>query len=249
MKKVSTFIFVHDQDIILDFIEKNRFKDLEDFTYVLLSNRPTDKITHLNNVIIAKDFQNNIEQYPKFTSFTGWYILWKYDLIKTEYVNLFEYDINYHSEFNTILDDLLLNSPDFVGYFPMSLKDPVYIQMGQYSLPLIESIKKKTGVNVNFLIINQILKDNNSIWSSSSNSTWKTEKFYSYMEWMNNFIDDIKDDNFCGHMHERSLSMFYYIHNLNVIMTNGLMSHFQLNTHGTSPLPPDRFKKLYNNLK
>jgi hypothetical protein len=69
------------------------------------------------------------------------------------------------------------------------------------------------------------------------------------MDWMNNFIDDIKDDNFCGQMHERSLSMFYYIHNLNVIMTNGLMSHFQLNTHGTSPLPPDRFKKLYNNLK
>jgi hypothetical protein len=93
------------------------------------------------------------------------------------------------------------------------------------------------------------MKDNNSIWSSSSNSTWKTEKLYNYMDWMNNFIDDIKDDNFCGHMHERSLSMFYYIHNLNVLMTNGLMSHFQLNTHGTSPLPPDRFKKLYNNLK
>ena len=63
------------------------------------------------------------------------------------------------------------------------------------------------------------------------------------------FIDDIKENQFCGHMHERSLSFYYFINELKVYNTKNLMTHFQLNTHSTSPLPPDRFNSLYSNLK
>jgi hypothetical protein len=249
INKVDTFIFVHDQEIIIDFNTKNRFSDFESFKYVFLSNRPTDKIEHLENVIIVKNLDINIEQYPKFTSFTGWYALVKNKLINSEYVNLFEYDVNYVPEFIDINNQLVKNGFDFIGYFPMLITDPVYVTQKQYTDVLIKSIKNKTNVNI-YDIINKILSKNKlSLWSSSSNSTWRVSELIKYVDWFSQFIDDIKDNQFCGHMHERSLSFYYFINELMVYNTKNLMTHFQLNTHGTSPLTTDRFNSLYSNLK
>lgn len=249
MKNIETYIFVHDQEIILDFISKNRFSDLENVKYVFLSHRKSDKIEHLKNVIIIKNYENNLENYPKLTSFTGWYILWKNNIIKSDYVNLFEYDINYIKQFPKINIDLINKNFDIIGYFPMLINDPVYIKMRQYVDGLITSIKNKTNIDIDKLINMLYIKNNNSVWSSSSNSTWKVSEWIKYMNWFSNFIEDIKDNPYCGHMHERSISFFYFIYNLNVINMPHLMEHLQLNTHGTSPLEKERFNNLYNNLK
>jgi hypothetical protein len=90
----STFIFVHDQQIVLDYIAAGKFSDLPDVKYVFLGMRPTEQIEHLPNVIIARDLPDNIEHFPNLVAWTGWYALVRNDLIKTELVNLFEYDVN-----------------------------------------------------------------------------------------------------------------------------------------------------------
>lgn len=90
----STFIFVHDQQIVLDYIAAKKFSDLPDVKYCFLGQRPTDRIEHLSNVIIARDLPDNIEHFPNLVAWTGWYALVRNDLIKTDLVNLFEYDVN-----------------------------------------------------------------------------------------------------------------------------------------------------------
>jgi hypothetical protein len=90
----STFIFVHDQQIVLDYIAANKFHDLPDVKYCFLGMRPTDRIEHLPNVIIARNLPDNIEHFPNLVAWTGWYALVRNDLITTHYVNLFEYDVN-----------------------------------------------------------------------------------------------------------------------------------------------------------
>ena len=249
MKKLDTFIFVHDQNIILDFNKINKFSELEGFKYVFLGNKPCDLIQDLDNVIIARNLEHNIEQYPKFTSLTGWYALCKNNLINSEYVNFFEYDINYVEKFADINKNFVNSDVDFIGYFPMLLTDPVYLIHSQYTDQLVKAIKLKTGVDINNLVNKIILKDNSATWSSSSNSTWRVSALKDYIDWFEMFIDDVKDSNYCGHMHERSLSFYYFIMGLNVKITQGLMSHFQLNSHGTSPLPPERGEQLYKMLK
>jgi hypothetical protein len=249
MKKLETFVFVHDQQIILDFIKLNKFSEFEGFKYVFLGNRPCDLISGLDNLIITRELKDNIENIPKLTSFTGWYALYKNNLINSEYVNFFEYDVNYVEEFSEINNDLVESNFDFIGYFPMSLTDPVYLQHVQYSDSLVNSIKKNTGEDIINLVQNKINEKPNSIWSSSSNSTWKTNELVKYIEWFVPFINDIKDSQFCGHMHERSISFFYYIFGLKTLVTQGLMTHFQLNSHGTSPLPIERSEELYKMLK
>ncbi len=249
MKKIDTYIFVHDQEIIIDFLSKKRFSDFNSFKYVFLSNRPTDKIVGLDNLIICKDLEHNIESYPKFTSFTGWYALVKNNLIESEYVNFFEYDINYIEKFPIINKDLIDENFDFIGYFPMFVSDPVYVKQRQYSQTLVDSLRKKNNLDI-YEMISEIEKKNSfSVWSSSSNSTWNSKILTNYVNWFSDFINDLKYDNFCGHIHERSISFYYFINNLNVKNTTNLMTHYQLNTHGTSPLPKNRFQDLYPNLK
>jgi hypothetical protein len=90
----STFIFVHDQQIVLDYIAAGKFHDLPDVKYCFLGMRPTDRIEDLPNVIIARNLPDNIEHYPNLVAWTGWYALVRNGLIKTDIVNLFEYDVN-----------------------------------------------------------------------------------------------------------------------------------------------------------
>lgn len=248
MKNLSTYIFVHDEDIVLDFMNKKRFNSLDDFTYVFLGDKSYDKIKNLKNLIVARELPDNIEHIPKLTSFTGWYALYKNGYLNSDFVNLFEYDINYVPEFPLINQEMTKRDFDFVGYFPMSVNDVVYLKMTQYTDLLIESIKSKFGYDIREFIDDLSKQKQTLMWSSSSNSTWKTETLKNFIDWFSNFVDDIKNSNYCGHMHERSLSFYYFKENLKVFLVKDLMTHVQLNSHGTSPLPPERAEYLYKTL-
>jgi hypothetical protein len=95
--KAQTFIFVHDQYIILDYLAAGKFNELPDVKYVFLGMRPSDQIGHLvdmGKVIIARDLPDNIEHYPNLVAWTGWYAIARNGLITADIVNLFEYDVN-----------------------------------------------------------------------------------------------------------------------------------------------------------
>jgi hypothetical protein len=95
--KAQTFIFVHDQYIVLDYLAAGKFNDLPDVKYVFLGQRPSDQIGHLvdmGKVIIARDLPDNIEHYPNLVAWTGWYAIARNGLITADIVNLLEYDVN-----------------------------------------------------------------------------------------------------------------------------------------------------------
>jgi hypothetical protein len=95
--KAQTFIFVHDQYIVLDYLAAGKFNDLPDVKYVFLGMRPSDQIGQLvdmGKVIIARSLPDNIEHYPNLVAWTGWYAIARNGLITADIVNLFEYDVN-----------------------------------------------------------------------------------------------------------------------------------------------------------
>jgi len=94
-KKIAqSFIFVHDQQIILDYIQYKKFDKLPNVKYIFLGDKPTNKIEYLDNVIVARNLPDNIEHFPNLTAWSGWYAVSKNKLINSEMVNLFEYDVN-----------------------------------------------------------------------------------------------------------------------------------------------------------
>ena len=251
MNKISTCIFVHDQNIILDFLNKKKFENFKNLRYIFVGNKSTDKISNLDNVIIANKLSKNIENIPKLVSFTGWYALCENNLIDSEYINLFEYDINYKNDFILKNESLIENNPDAIGYFNLPAKHPLFIEVPTYSDVLVKAIKQETGIDLFELVNKYLSKNPNLLWQTTSNSTWKVSILKEYVEWVKPFIETLSKFEFAGHAIERSISFFYYIRKLNVSLTSGLLEHLQLNSHETDPFLPkndNRFKEGYNKL-
>lgn len=97
---IKTYIFVHSEDIINHCESVGNFDNFTNRTYVFLGSGNTDSLKKFDNIIIARDLPNNLEEYPKMCAYSGWYVLFKNNLITNDYVNLFEYDIITCNDFN-----------------------------------------------------------------------------------------------------------------------------------------------------
>jgi len=229
----ETFIFVHDQDLIIEFEKNNKFSNLYDYRYVFLGSKPTDKIENFNNVIIARNFEENIEKYPLFTSYTGWYCLWKNNLINTKYVNLFEYDTVLNKNIDQIHTKFYNDKVEMIGYVPFPISHYQFVENPEWNehiLPVIKEINKIDLLNYYRKILE---KTPNAIWSSTSNTTFRTDVFNEYMNWFEPIADRIKETKTCGHAHERSITFFSGIKNKKMLITNGILKHLQLDSHKT----------------
>ena len=176
MKTVSTFIFVHDQSIILDFIKYQKFKQLDNVKYVFVGGKDTSMIESNPDVIICNKLPFNLEQYPKLTSYTGWYAIWKNGLYdSSDYLNLLEYDVNLTDNFDKIVKESL--NFDVIGYIPFN-------------------VHKNYNINVHEFI--HTLPFNKEC-SVTSNHTFSKKSFEDYMKWVDPLIDDIKHSELSGH--------------------------------------------------
>jgi hypothetical protein len=119
--KAQTFIFVHDQRIVLDYLAAGKFNELPDVRYVFLGYRDVDQIAHLvdmGKLIVARWLPDNIEHLPNLVAWTGWYAIAKNNLITGDYVNLFEYDVNVVGKWVQPMQD--------TNYFPYPSTDETW---------------------------------------------------------------------------------------------------------------------------
>lgn len=248
--KAETFIFCHDQDLILGFEENQKFKNLYNYTYVFLGSRPTDKLTELDNVIVARDLEHNREQYPLFTSYTGWYALWKNNLIKSDYINLFEYDVildDFIDQRHNKLYDMNIES---IGYNPFPMGNFHFVNNPEWVEHIIPAIAKVHRFDVMRYFNNMVSKNPKAVWSSTSNTTFRTDIFNEYMKWMEPLVDYIKDTKTCGHAHERSITFFLHHRRKQQFLTQGWLTHLQLDSHKTQGHEVDNqksYEKLFKN--
>ena len=228
MTNIQSFIFIHDQDILLGCINNKKFDNLPKLKYAFLGNGDISKIKNLPNVIICRDLIDNIEEYPKLTSYTGWYAIWKNKLYDADYINLFEYDVNLHSDFTTILNNNITPDVEIIGYIPFNIHTPNFTKHEEVSGTVKKSILKNYNINVDEFIKNFPL---DSIISITSNHTFSKQAFEQYMEWMIPIQEDIKKDSKAGHQVERSIMLFYLINNISSGVLGDILFHYQLNSH------------------
>jgi hypothetical protein len=244
--KIQTFIFVHNQDIILDFIKNNKFNELSNLRYVFLGSGDTSKLNRLNNVIIAKNLPYNMEEYPKLTSYTGWYAIWKNNLVKGDYINLFEYDINVDKDLETkIINTLETENIDVFGYIPFNVHHYNFLKHLPWCEKLINSLKSIYNINITEVLSNF---PPNKECSMTSNHTMSKKSFEMYMEWIDKMIKSIRESNLSGHEVERSISVFYLLKNLSYKILVGSLIHYQFDSHQTQGIGQEKFINNYKNL-
>lgn len=235
---IESFIFVHDENIIIDYINAGKFNMLPNLKFVYLGSKSIDLILNIENVIIARDLEYNLEEFPKLTAFSGWYALWKNNLITKDCVILFEYDININTTFNC--NDIL--NHDIIGYVGIKSNDIAYISTHLYSGNLSNVINTVHNFDIDKF------KSLNIDVSVTSNHSFKTKSFNSFMTWVEPIIEMIKNEYSCGHQIERCISLFYLINNtFDVVIQNGDIIHLQLDSHETQGLR-GKFINNYKNL-
>jgi len=230
MKKIQSFIFVHDQNIILDCINSNKFFNLNNLKYIFVGNGDTTLIKTNPNVIICKNLLFNIEEYPKLTSYTGWYALWKNNLYDADYINLFEYDVDISNNFNNIFSEDFIQDNEVIGYIPYNVHDSSFLGYKQVSEDLVKSIYKNYNIDT-YNYINFLPSD--SLCSLTSNHTFNKKTFEQYMKWTEPMINDIKNSPVAGHQIERSIPLFYILNNIKTMIVPNIINHHQLNSHNT----------------
>jgi len=231
--KCESFIFCHDQDIILDYESHNKFGSLKNYRYVFLGNREIDKIENNDKVIIARNLKHNIEEFPNINSYTGWYALWKNDLIKTPYVNLFEYDIIINDKLEQVISKFIYDNHKMIGYIPISCRNSNFIDDKRWVNDIFVAIKDVYKIDLEKTIRMYITNNPNMSWSSTSNATFEISFFKQYMSWFEPLAEKLKPSITAGHGHERSTTFFCLLNKYNPIILQGLMVHYQMNSHGT----------------
>jgi hypothetical protein len=229
----ETFIFCHDQNIILDYEKSGKFNHIKNYRYVFLGNRDTDKIEDNSKIIIAKNLEYNLEEYPNMNAYTGWYALWKNKLISTPYVNLFEYDVILNKNIEQIIHKFMYEEEKMIGYIPFSCSNYHFIDNKDWTTDLFDAIKQVYKIDLEKTIRIYIKNNPNMSWSTTSNCTMKTSFFEGYMKWFEPLAQLIKHSKTAGHGHERSTTFYSLMYKHKIILTQGYIKHFQMNSHGT----------------
>jgi hypothetical protein len=245
---VSTFIMVHDQEIILEYEKNKKYKNITNLKYVFLGSKNIEKIESLDNVIVARNLNHNLEEFPNINAFTGWYALWKNNLIRTKYVNLFEYDTIIDDKLFVVLSKLMGDGFDMLGYIPVSCSNYHFIDNPEWTEQIFKSIAKNYKIDLRNQIKNMMTQTPNMVWSSTSNTTFRTSVLNDYMNWFLPILTDILQTKTAGHAHERSTTFFSYMTNKKFLITNNLIKHFQLDSHKTQGHPVN-FENSFEKLK
>ena len=231
--QAETFIFCHDQDLILEFEKNNKFSNLYNYTYVFLGSRDIDKLEGIKNLIVARNLEHNLEEYPLFTSFTGWYALWKNNLISTPFVNMFEYDVILSPTIDQTHSKFYNMNVEMIGYNPFPMSNYHFIQNPEWVEYIIPAIKQVHKQDVMGYFGRMISQNPQAVWSSTSNTSFRRDVFEQYMKWFEPLIPFLKETKTCGHAHERSITFFAHLQKKKQILTRGLLTHLQLDSHKT----------------
>ena len=117
----------------------------------------------------------------------------------------------------------------------------------EHIIPAIEKVYK---FNITRYFNSLVSKNPQSVWSSTSNTTFRTDIFNEYMKWMEPLVEYIKDTKTCGHAHERSITFFIHHRRKQQSLTQGWLTHLQLDSHKTQGHEVNNqksFEKLFAN--
>jgi hypothetical protein len=245
--KIQTFIFVHDENIILDFEKVGKFREIENLKYVLLGQGTCENLKGLDNIIIAREYEDNIEELPVLVAYTGWYLIWKNQLIDadTDFINMFEYDIILSDNFTEVQHKILQPNIKVLSYIPIYTSSYWFIQSDEVCLPFLNSIQKHYGIDFR-QYITEI--DSSTIVGITSNQSMAPQVFSDFMKWISPVIEDIQEEAMAGHAMERIFSLFYMYNGLTAILAENLIQHFQLDSHRTQGSSDTFFTENYEKL-
>lgn len=234
MSILSIYITVHDQDIVIDYEKSNKFSMLgNNYNYVFVGNRSTDKLNGIRNVIIARDLPDNIENYKYLVDFTAWYAIVKNNIVNSQYISLIQYDTSVSENFFTDTIEKMKQKPhSILGYVPHLMRDRNFIKDNMGFKPLRDSIKYVYNLDI-MSLKNSANWKKDKYWPSTNNICLSSEILSDFVSWFTPVAIEIGNVMPAGHAFERAIKFYCLINNIENIYARDTLRHFQLNSHQT----------------
>lgn len=220
--KMKTYIICHNQDIILECKADNRFKNLNEYTYILVGTGENDKLTDIKH-IVARDYSNHLEDKKQYVAFTAWWLLAKNPELLDDYLLLLEYDTFPHLNFIELINDY--QNKDVIQFLPLPLDFENYLTGFN---PIFELIKSFYKIDYKQILGESMI--NGYVWGSSSNQGMKKDVLIDFVEWYEKLMPFIENDVNCKYYHERAFMLYILYKNYNIVNINCL-THFYKDSH------------------
>jgi hypothetical protein len=216
---IDYFVVCHDQDIIIDSLQKNKFSALTNYKFMFVGNKPTNLIDGIKNVIICNSLEFNIENYPKLCSFTAWYAVSKNNLSKKKYCCLLEYDVELSQDFHEKNLNAISNA-DVCSYSIELIDDPIFSK----STPWLDVFFKKYNINTS-----KIYEE--KFWHCTTNFIVRNDILEKFNNWFYEIASMFKDCDLGSYMHERMINVYCILNEIKIEYIKNKLKHFQLCSH------------------
>lgn len=215
MSKLEIYIVYHDQESFELFQKNNEHIDTSRFKFILVGDYNQVGGYNHDNHIISSFLPDNIERFESLLTYTAWYSLCKNDLIKTDYVGIFEYDCIFKNDIFNI--EKFLKEDSFIGFDPKMTSSRLYLDLIPEFCSLISenelSIAKQKG-----------------IWNATTNVVLPTNFLKNFVDWYKQFIPEILQYLKHSHFHERAVNIYAANSNVNYSFFS-YTEHKRLNSH------------------
>lgn len=226
--EIEIFVTVHDSSIVAQCEREKRFAGTN-HTYLFVGPRPVDEVGDVK-LVRCFDYLPNYEHLPHFYDFTGWFVLAKHGLIKSNHAIFLQYDHSIcDTEIETKTKEALKINP-MVGFAPASYDLWTLLLPGFYEKQ-IEGIMA-CGDNWETLLQGSPF----DIWPTTQGTAWRTKEFKQFMMWFEPSFEIFKDETFAGHFAERMIQPFLMRNGWTAGFLPGLVSHESADCHGTKDL-------------
>ena len=225
---IDYFIVCHDQNIILKQISDGTFNSLCNYRFLFVGNEPVDRLDQYDSqIIVCRNLDYNIEEYPCLCSFTAWYAVVKNQICKTDHMVLLEYDTLIKSNLHTNN----IQNNEVITYSRTLLNHYVFYK----STPWLE-ISLKEVYNIDLATFIQTHKNLYKYWPTTTNVGLSRNILDSFVDWFLPMADIFKDYPLGSYVHERAFFVFCVLNNIKITFQDSVLSHNQLRSHKSNDI-------------
>jgi hypothetical protein len=216
MSNLSIYIVCHNEKAFKTFKSLGNEEYIDKCNYILVGIDKYDKFKGMDNLntIIPIHLPYNIEQHISLLTFTAWYALVKNDLVKTDFVGIFEYDV----QFTRNPFPLEFDKNSIYGASYRDIPDYMFLETVPYLKRLLTPRETETADRMRF-------------WMPSSNMIMPEKFLVDFVEYYTDLIPKIMDSKCHSHFHERMINLFAVMEGYKLEPCD-IIHHKQYNSHG-----------------
>ncbi len=227
---LETFVVVHEQERLLAAEAEGRYRHLPEPRFLFVGDRPAERLTGREDVVVARDLPYNLEHRPNLLAFTAWFAVARNGLGRAPNVAMLEYDIDVGPDFVATTHRALEESSGaLVGYEPMPFSDPRYSGV---DVPVASSLRRAYGIELDAFVTDRLQATGQDLWTATSNLSLSRRTLEAFVDWYLPIAETFGDDPLGAHVHERCIPVFGHVTERETVYVPDVLSHRQERSHG-----------------